>query len=329
MSSEHLGLVIELVGRDADVSVSVFAVSGELSLPSPDLLTRSLSKALADPGRVLVDVAGLRLGSPAAVQVFPALLADAGGWPAARLVLFGADPILARTLSALRVTTTVPLAAEEATGRLLLDVRPPAVTRRLHLGRELSSARRARLFVEGACTDWQLEVIRDDAMVVVSELVANAVVHAGTGCRVVLRYGARGLTIAVYDHAPDLALPLRPVTESQRGHGLFMVAALSLHWGLSRGRGEKCVWAFLPATVAAAYSHTVRTAAHDAVRVHLAHAANSPDAATAVEHLVARLGEQHGPQFVQDVADELVVELAEATAGMATEDEHGGPDGPT
>jgi anti-sigma regulatory factor (Ser/Thr protein kinase) len=199
--------------------------------------------------------------------------------------------------------------------------RRPVVARHLDLERELSSARRARLFVEGACTDWQLEVIRDDAMVVVSELVANAVVHAGTGCRVVLRYGARGLTIAVYDHAPDLALPLRPVTESQRGHGLFMVAALSLHWGLSRGRGEKCVWAFLPATVVAAYSHTVRTAAHDAVRVHLAHGA-TPDAATAVEHLVTRQGEHHGPQFVQDVADELVVELAEATAAMATEDEH-------
>jgi len=108
-----------------------------------------------------------------------------------------------------------------------------------------------------------------------------------------------------------------------------MVAALSLHWGLSRGQGEKCVWAFLPATVAAAYSHTVRTAAHDAVRVLLAHGANSPDAANAVERLVARQGEHHGPQFVQDMADELVVELAEATAVMATEDEHGGPDGPT
>ena len=304
--------------------MSVFAVSGELSLPSPDLLTRSLSKALADPGRVLVDVAGLRLGSPAAVQVFPALLADAGGWPAARLVLLGADPLLARTLSALRVTTTVPLAAEEATARLLLNQRPPVVARHRDLECELSSARRARLFVDAACIDWQLEVIRDDAMVVVSELVANAVVHAGTGCRVVLRYGARGLTIAVYDHAPDLALPLRPVTESQRGHGLFMVAALSLHWGLSRGRNEKCVWAFLPATAAAAYSHTVRTAAHDAVRAHLAHGANSPDAANAVGHLVARQGEHHGPQFVQDMADELVVELAEATAAMATEDEHEG-----
>jgi hypothetical protein len=43
---------------------------------------------------------------------------------------------------------------------------------------------------------------------------------------------------------------------------------------------------------------------------------------------VARLGEHHGPQFVQDMADELVVELAEATAAMATEDEHRGPADP-
>jgi hypothetical protein len=48
-----------------------------------------LSKALADPGRVLVDVSGLRVSSSAAVQVFPSVLAGAGGWPAARLGLFG------------------------------------------------------------------------------------------------------------------------------------------------------------------------------------------------------------------------------------------------
>jgi hypothetical protein len=61
----------------------VLAVSGELSPPSPGLLTRSLSKALSDAGRVLVDVAGLRLASPAGVQVFPSVLAGAGGWPRA------------------------------------------------------------------------------------------------------------------------------------------------------------------------------------------------------------------------------------------------------
>jgi len=74
----------------------------------------------------------------------------------------------------------------------------------------------------------------------------------------------------------------------------------------------------------ASYSHTVQAAARDAVRAALAHGPNTPDAATAVRHLVAGLGEQHGPQFVQDVTAKLMVKLAEATAAMAAEDEHEG-----
>src|SRR4051794_33678833 len=76
--------------------------------------------------------------------------------------------------------------------------------------------------------------------------------------------------------------------------------------------------------VPATYSHTVRAAADDALRVFLAHEPNSPDAAAAVRHLAARLGEQYGPQFVQDVAAKLLVELAEATAAITTEDDHEG-----
>jgi anti-sigma regulatory factor (Ser/Thr protein kinase) len=102
--------------------------------------------------------------------------------------------------------------------------------------------------VTAACSDWNLNTIRDDAVIVVSELVSNAVRHAGTGCGVALQYRGHGLTIAAYDRNPDWVLPPRPVAENGRGHGLFIVAALSLHWGLTGGGQEKCVWAFLPAT---------------------------------------------------------------------------------
>jgi hypothetical protein len=83
------------------------------------------------------------------------------------------------------------------------------------------------------------------------------------------------------------------------------------------------------AATATTYSHTVQAAARDAVRAALAHGPKTPGAATAVRHLVARLGEQHGPQFVQDVTSKLLVELAEATAVVAAEGEHDGPIGPT
>jgi hypothetical protein len=321
MTSSAPGVGIELVRRDLDECV--LAVSGELPLPPPELLTRPVSEALADPGRVLIDVSGLRLAAPAAVQVFPSMLARAGGWPGARLVLFGTGTDLARTYTALRVTTTVPLAADEASARPLLDRRPPAVARHLDLECASLSPRRAGLYVESACADWQLDQIRDDAVVVASELVANAAQHTGTACRLALRYGERGLTIAVYDQNPDLTLPLRSVSERGRGRGLFVVTSLSSDWGVSRGRAEKCVWAFLPVSAGASYSHTVRTAVRDVMRTVLARGADSPDAASAVRHLITWLAAQHGRDFVRDVADELASELAEAsavTAGQGTPD---------
>jgi len=68
-------------------------------------------------------------------------------------VLFGADVVLATSLTTLRVTDTVPLAADETTARQLLQHRPPAVARHLDLDDEPIAARRARLFVRATCQD--------------------------------------------------------------------------------------------------------------------------------------------------------------------------------
>jgi anti-sigma regulatory factor (Ser/Thr protein kinase) len=317
VSSGLSPLTVETVRFDADLHV--VAVSGELSTSSAGFLGKRLTKLLAATQRVLVDLSGLRLTFAPAAQVFPAVLAAIGGWPEVRLVMFGARPELATALDALRVTLQVPLAPDESDARLLVDRRPPVVSRILELERAPSAARRGRLFVEAACAAWQLDLVRDDAMAVASELVANAVVHAGTSCRLVLRCRERGLTIAVYDGRPDLVLPLRAVVEGGQGHGLFLVAALSLHWGARVGHDEKCVWAFLPATASVTYSHTVRKAAYDAVRVALTHGADSPGA-TALRQHVARLAEEHGLAFVRHVADELVAELAEATSAILPEE---------
>jgi hypothetical protein len=52
----------------------------------------------------------------------------------------------------------------------------------------------------------------------------------------------------------------------------------------------------------------------------LAHGASSRDA-VALRQLVARLAEQHGLDFVRDLADELVAELAEASSAIIPEDD--------
>jgi hypothetical protein len=65
---------------------------------------------LLNHGRVMVDLSRLQVGWIPALQVFPTVLASAGGWPSARLVLFGANQQMATSLHRVRVPTTVPLA---------------------------------------------------------------------------------------------------------------------------------------------------------------------------------------------------------------------------
>ena len=75
----------------------------------------------------------------------------------------------------------------------------------------------------------------EDAVLLGSELVANAVQHAGTGIEVGCRVVAGVVEVAVTDRHPARALPdPRGVKEdpySERGRGLTLSAALASSWG--------------------------------------------------------------------------------------------------
>jgi hypothetical protein len=240
-------LAVSLVRRDADSCV--LALSGELSSRSAGAASDAVSKALIDVGRVLVDVSGLRVSRPETVRVFSSTLTAAGGWPRVRLVLFGAGAGLGRSLAAMRVSETVPLAPDEITARQISQRRPPAVVGHLDLSEEegLLAPRRARLFVKEACADWQLSSVCDDAMLVASELVENAVSHAHKAGELNLRLDELGLTVSVRDDDyRGLVIPLAIDSAGRRRHGLFLVAAISRTWGVSPTENGKSVWALLP-----------------------------------------------------------------------------------
>jgi serine phosphatase RsbU (regulator of sigma subunit)/anti-sigma regulatory factor (Ser/Thr protein kinase) len=89
----------------------------------------------------------------------------------------------------------------------------------------------------------------EDAAVVISELVTNAVVHAGTdvelACRLEPETGA--LVVEVSDRHPSRA-PRDGAAEPahgtpEYGRGLRLVAALCESWGVTYRRGAKTVWA--------------------------------------------------------------------------------------
>jgi hypothetical protein len=138
-----------------------------------------------------------------------------------------------------------PRAADD--GRQLPPHRQPALARHVDLDNDSSSPRQARLFVEEASREWGCEAVRDDAVLVASELVGNAVTHARTSCRLDIRLDALGLTIAVRDYdSCSLLVPLAFSATGHRDHGLFLVASISRAWGVRPTETGKSVWALLP-----------------------------------------------------------------------------------
>ncbi|MER7224621.1 SpoIIE family protein phosphatase [Streptomyces rubradiris] len=93
--------------------------------------------------------------------------------------------------------------------------------------------------------------LADDAMAVVSELVTNAVVHAGTDVHVEWRLEETGaFVIEVCDRHPSRA-PRdagceAPYDTPEYGRGLRLVATLAESWGVTYRAGAKTVWARLP-----------------------------------------------------------------------------------
>ena len=91
---------------------AIMLLSGRLSVPSVDRVRGALVGLLNDVGCVVADLSGLGLSQPALLRVFPAALAEAGGWPRARLGLFGADAELHGHLRSQGVCDAVAVADE-------------------------------------------------------------------------------------------------------------------------------------------------------------------------------------------------------------------------
>ncbi|MFF8911798.1 SpoIIE family protein phosphatase [Streptomyces sp. NPDC015032] len=157
------------------------------------------------------------------------------------------------------------------------DARPVA---RTSLPGNLLAPSAGRRFVEAALTEWTglglptavgfSERLADDAAVVVSELVTNAVVHAGTNVELLCRLeeatedDVAALVLEVSDHHPARAVrserregggpadaaeggvPTGSVDPADYGRGLQLVGTLSERWGITYRTGLKTVWARLP-----------------------------------------------------------------------------------
>jgi DNA-binding response OmpR family regulator len=106
----------------------------------------------------------------------------------------------------------------------------------------------ARRVVRDVLLHWGYGDLLDDAALVVSELVTNAVRHAGSASIVVVNRTEGGIRVEVRDEgpgAPDLA---PSPTDAEHGRGLMIVAALATAWGVEDDETSKTVWVELGAS---------------------------------------------------------------------------------
>jgi PAS domain S-box-containing protein len=95
---------------------------------------------------------------------------------------------------------------------------------------------------------------RDDltqtATLLVSEVVTNALLHAGTPVDVRLTVDGEGLRAEVEDGSPHLPVRRRYASTAGTGRGMMMLEQLVDDWGVSRHRDGKTVWFLLTSTEA-------------------------------------------------------------------------------
>jgi anti-sigma regulatory factor (Ser/Thr protein kinase) len=224
---------------------AVLTLTGVLSARSTPQTRTVLAKLLLDRSRVAVDLTGAEVGWLPALDVFPAALWFVGGWPAARMALYGAAPETERALRAVGVVASVPLADDVAGARAALERRPVRVRRSAGMPQAVGAPAWARGTVRRAAEDWGLD---DDlcgvAMLVATELVTNAVEHARTPSVLSVGLDRSGLHVAVRDEAPGPVVP-SPRPGPGGGYGLHVVERLSRKWGVTPHSDGKTVWAVL------------------------------------------------------------------------------------
>jgi anti-sigma regulatory factor (Ser/Thr protein kinase) len=122
-------------------------------------------------------------------------------------------------------------------------MRRSPVNATVSFGADLQSTTAARRFAERTLGDWSVD--RDGfetARLLVSELVANAVTHAGTVVTLQLDLSPSRLRVEVRDRADGHPRPRQPRHDDPTGRGLMIVDALADRWGVDATPPGKTVW---------------------------------------------------------------------------------------
>lgn len=249
---DRQGSALDVVS-DVGAATVEMTVHGRWSRRLGADISHAMKKCLAEhPAVVLVDLRDLQDPSGASAAMW---LAGRRAGLALRppvqvaLCLAPDDPLAAR-LQRLGTPRYLAMYGSLAQARVAVAGRRP-LTDMLQwpLAPAPESASVARDLIGQACQAWGSPSLLHPARLVVSELVANAVEHAGTEHLVTVsrRGAALHLSVRDGDPRPPRLLPPAPVVPGEpldeRGRGLRLVHATAFAWGSMPTRTGKVVWA--------------------------------------------------------------------------------------
>jgi anti-sigma regulatory factor (Ser/Thr protein kinase) len=117
---------------------------------------------------------------------------------------------------------------------------------RLSLPPDPRSPSRARGFVTRTLAGWELDGVDQDAALLVSELVTNALLYTRADAELVLRRAEAELRVELHDVSTVLPRRRHYSEMSTTGRGLALLEAVAASWGAERTARGKQVWFTLP-----------------------------------------------------------------------------------
>lgn len=235
------------VRLDHRFPIAVVRLQGELT-PQTGAVVRSavLEALVEEPTSMIVDLAGLTAVDELALEVLAGAAGQAAHWPGARVLLCAPPPAVAPVLPRTAVVRDLPVhpSLQAALADAATEPVPQRVRQRLEP--TIHAPRAARELAASACGRWGLTASSVPAEIIASELVTNAVRHAGTVLDLRITLRDHQLRLSVQDRSAGRMARMETPSESDdHGRGLLIVDSVATAWGNLPIPDGKVVWASL------------------------------------------------------------------------------------
>lgn len=228
-----------LLARQSEDDAEVLVLRGRVAESDAPCLRDAVAEALGSGSRgVVVDLAGAERVDGAAVDALVSAARRAGCWPRPSMAVCGASSTVRPRLEAL-----VPVHDDRHGALAHLDD---------HAAREVvvehgpQGPRQAREAVRRWAADVAPALLTDDLLLIVSELVTNAVRYGLPPVRVAVAADEHTVTVGVVDAATTRPRRRGCSDDDESGRGLLLLSLLSAEHGVRPEPPGKVVWASLP-----------------------------------------------------------------------------------